>query len=287
MGRQSPDIKAGLYVVATPIGTATDLSLRALDLISNADVLVAEDKRCLLKLMNIHNVKLAGRSLLIYNDHSGVAQRSKILSFLKEERSIVLVSDAGTPLIADPGYRLVSEAIFNGYFVSVVPGASAVLTALAISGLPSDKFFFGGFIPPREKAKQAFFLKYLNLPSTLIFFESAIRLNKTLTSLKKVCELERKVVVCRELTKKYEDIQRGTLQTVSEYFASFQKVKGEIVILLGSSTRQVNNDTELIDFLAHAMQYMTLKDAVDFVAKRLNQPKQIVYKKALTIKNEI
>ena len=114
MGRQSPDIKAGLYVVATPIGTATDLSLRALDLISNADVLVAEDKRSLRKLMNIHNVKLAGRALLIYNDHSGVDQRSKILSFLKEERSIVLVSDAGTPLIADPGYRLVSEAIFKG-----------------------------------------------------------------------------------------------------------------------------------------------------------------------------
>ncbi len=287
MGHRSPDIKAGLYVVATPIGTSSDISLRALDLISKANVLVAEDKRNLLKLMKIHNIKLSGRTLLSYHDHNGHEQRPKILGMLKDKKSVVFSSDAGTPLIADPGYRLVSEAILNGHYVSGAPGASAVIAALMISGLPTDKFFFGGFIPNRIQARKVFFSKYLNVPATLVFYESSLRLTKTLADLCEVCDINREIVVCRELTKKYEDIRRGPLNEVFEHFAKLGRVKGEIVILLSPPQRQSFDESQIDKILIDALVYMSFKDAVSFVSKLLNESRKIVYKKALIIKNKI
>ena len=287
MGYQSPDIRAGLYLVATPIGTASDISLRALNLISAADVLVAEDKRNLLKLMKIHDIKLARRILISYNDYNGEQQRPKILKLLKDEKSVVFVSDAGTPLIADPGYRLVSEALLNGFYLSGAPGASAVLNALTISGLPTDKFFFGGFIPTKYEAKKIFFEKYLRLPATLIFFESSLRLRKTLADLCLDCDITRQIVVCRELTKKFEDVRRGTLQEVSQYFSKIDKIKGEIVLLI-SPWQSKNIEEHRIDkVLKDALDFMSLKDAVSFVAKHLNVSKKIVYEKALSSRNNI
>ncbi len=287
MGHRSPEIKAGLYIVATPIGTASDISLRALDLISEANVLVAEDKRQLLKLMGIHDIKLAGRPLMSYHDRNGHEQRPKVLAMLNENKSVVLVSDAGTPLIADPGYRLVSESIANGVYVSGAPGASSVLAALTISGLPTDKFFFGGFVPPKLKAKRLFFSKYLNFPGTLIFYESALRLSKTLSELCLVCNSDRPVVVCRELTKKFEDVRRGSLREVSAYFATFGKVKGEIVLLLGSAPPKSFSEAEIDDILIDALDYMSFKDSVSFVSKRLNIAKKLVYDRALRIKSNV
>ena len=287
MGYQSPDIRAGLYLVATPIGTASDISLRALNLISAADVLVAEDKRNLLKLMKIHDIKLARRILISYNDYNGEQQRPKILKLLKDEKSVVFVSDAGTPLIADPGYRLVSEVLLNGFYLSGAPGASAVLNALTISGLPTDKFFFGGFIPTKYEAKKIFFEKYLRLPATLIFFESSLRLRKTLADLCLDCDITRQIVVCRELTKKFEDVRRGTLQEVSQYFSKIDKIKGEIVLLI-SPWQSKNIEEHRIDkVLKDALDFMSLKDAVSFVAKHLNVSKKIVYEKALSSRNNI
>ncbi len=287
MRHQLPDIRAGLYLVATPIGTASDISLRALDLIASANVLVAEDKRQLLKLMGIHGIDLVGRPLISYHDHNGQGQRPKVLAMLKENKSVVLVSDAGTPLIADPGYRLLSDAIANGCYVTTVPGASSVLAALAISGLPTDKFFFGGFIPAKSEAKKLFFSKYLNLPGTLIFYESALRLNKTLFELCLVCDSERPVVVCRELTKKFEHVKRGSLQEVAAYFATIGKIKGEIALLIGSSPPKLLSEIQIDDILIDALDYMTLKDAVSFSSKRLNVAKKIVYERALKIKNKL
>ena len=159
MGHRPPDIRAGLYIVATPIGTASDISLRALDLISEANVLVAEDKRQLLKLMGIHDIKLAGRPLMSYHDRNGHEQRPKVLALLNENKSVVLVCDAGTPLIADPGFRLVSESIANGIYVSGAPGASSVLAALTISGLPTDKFFFWWVCSFQIRGKTIIFFK--------------------------------------------------------------------------------------------------------------------------------
>ena len=287
MVHQSPDIRAGLYIVATPIGTASDISLRALHLIATANVLVAEDKRNLLKLMKIHNIKLARRPLISYNDHNGQEKRPKIMDILKKQKSVVFVSDAGTPLIADPGYRLVSEAISNGICVSGVPGASAVLAALMISGLPTDKFFFGGFIPAKTEAKRIFFAKYLNLPATLVFYESSLRLSKTLAQLCSVCEHGRHIVVCRELTKKFEEVQRGTLKEVAEHFVALGKVKGEIVLLLSPPQPEAFGNEQIDKILIDAMDFMSFKDAVSFVAKRLNMSRKIVYTKALGIKNAL
>ena len=285
MDIQVPDIKAGLYLVATPIGTASDISIRAINLIANANVLLAEDTRNLLKLMKIHNIRLDGRTLLSYHDYNGPEQRPRVLSLLKSQKSVVFVSDAGTPLISDPGYRLVSEAIIHGFYVSGAPGASAVLAALTISGLPTDKFFFGGFIPTKAAAKKQFFLNYLNLPATIVFYESASRLRRTLHELCAVCNNERKVVVCRELTKKFEDVQRGTLMEVADYFSTLSKVKGEIVLLLSPPKPQFADEKEVNETLLDAIEYMSLKDAVSFVSKRLSIPKKIVYAKALSMKS--
>ena len=287
MGLRAPIIRAGLYLVATPIGTSTDISLRALDLISKADVLVAEDKRNLLRLMKIHLIKLGGRPLLSYYDHNAQEQRPKILSILKDQKSVVFVSDAGTPLIADPGYKLVLESISSGFYVSVVPGASALLAALTISGLPTDKFFFGGFIPTKIQAKKVLFKKYLNLSATIIFYESPLRLGKTLAVLCSVCDTQRQIVVCRELTKKFEDVQRGTLKEVSQYFAKAGKVKGEIVLLLGPPKSQVFVDEQLDGILIDAREYLSFKDTVSFVSKRLNLSKKTVYARALSIEKTI
>lgn len=284
MGLVSPKIQAGLYVVATPIGTASDISLRALDLLINANVLVAEDKRVLRKLMRIHGIKLKGRIIISYNDHSNSDKRAKIIQMLREKKSVVFTSDAGTPLIADPGYRLVFEAISNNLHVTGAPGPSAVLAGLMISGLPTDKFFFGGFIPTKKEAKRQFFMTHLDLPATLIFYESALRLVKTLNDLCVLCDNERQVVVCRELTKKFEDVQRGTLREISKYYASAGKVKGEIVLLLSPFEPKVVSEKYIQEFLIDTLEYMSSKDALSFVSRRLNIPKKIVYDQVLKIK---
>ena len=281
---QSPDIRAGLYIVATPIGTASDISLRALHLIANSNVLVAEDKRNLLKLMKIHDIKLDGRQLLSYHDHNGQDTRPKIMNLLTEQKSVVFVSDAGTPLIADPGYRLVLEAISNEFYVSGAPGASAVLAALIISGLPTDKFFFGGFIPSKTEAINVFFKKYLSIPATLVFFESSTRLSKTLAHLCLICEPGRRIVVCRELTKRFEEVKRGTLKEVAEYFISRGRVKGEIVLLLSPPQPESFSNGYIDKMLIDALDYMSSKDAVNFVARHLNMSRKFVYKRALLIR---
>lgn len=284
---QRPLIAAGLYLVATPIGTASDISLRALDLIANANILIAEDTRNLRKLMNIHDIKLDGRPLVSYHDYNGREQRPKILNFLKNQKSVVLVSDAGTPLIADPGYQLVQEVISKGYYLSGVPGASAVLSALMVSGLPTDQFFFGGFVPNKESAKKIFFSQYLNLTSTLVLYESPSRLIKTLHILCEIYEKTRAIAVCRELTKKFEDIQRGTLDTVTTYFSGQDKVKGEIVLVIGPAKTKTPDDNEIEENLLAVFNYMTFKDSISFVTKNLKVSRKIVYAKALKIRDEI
>lgn len=286
MVHPAPIIRAGLYLVATPIGTATDISLRALDLITNANILVAEDKRNLLKLMKIHRVRLNERVLISYHDHNGQEQRPKILEFIKNQKSVVFVSDAGSPLIADPGYQLVREVIAKDYYLSGIPGASAVIAALTLSGLPTDKFFFGGFVPNKDHAKKIFFSKYLDLTITLVVYESPLRLVKTLHLLCTIYERTRAIAVCRELTKKFEDIQRGNLETVTAHFSAKERVKGEIVLVIGPAVVENVDDDQIKKNLMAVFDYMSFKDSIGFVAKNLKVSKKIVYATALKIKAE-
>ena len=284
---QRPQIRSGLYLVATPIGTASDISLRALDLIKNANVLVAEDTRNLRILMKIHDIKLDGRAMISYHDYNGEEQRPKILDLIKNQKSVVLVSDAGTPLIADPGYQLVQEVISKGYNLSGVPGASAVLSALVVSGLPTDKFLFGGFVPNKEHAKKMFFSQYLDLETTLVVYESPSRLVRTLNLLTELYEKKRIVAVCRELTKKFEDIQRGYIEELAAYFTSQGRVKGEIVLVIGPAKAKIVEDKEIEENLQAVFDHMTFKDAISFVSKNLKVSRKIVYTKALEIKAKI
>ena len=284
---QRPQIRSGLYLVATPIGTASDISLRALDLIKNANVLVAEDTRNLRILMKIHDIKLDGRAMISYHDYNGEEQRPKILDLIKNQKSVVLVSDAGTPLIADPGYQLVQEVISEGCYLSGVPGASAVLSALVVSGLPTDKFLFGGFVPNKEHAKKMFFSQYLDLTTTLVVYESPSRLVRTLNLLTELYEKKRSVAVCRELTKKFEDIQRGYIEEVAAYFTSQGRVKGEIVLVIGPAKAKIVEDKEIEENLQAVFDHMTFKDAISFVSKNLKVSRKIVYTKALEIKAKI
>ena len=284
---QRPQIRSGLYLVATPIGTASDISLRALDLIKNANVLVAEDTRNLRVLMKIHDIKLDGRAMISYHDYNGEEQRPKILDLIKNQKSVVLVSDAGTPLIADPGYQLVQEVISKGYNLSGVPGASAVLSALVVSGLPTDKFLFGGFVPNKEHAKKMFFSQYLDLETTLVVYESPSRLVRTLNLLTELYEKKRIVAVCRELTKKFEDIQRGYIEELAAYFTSQGRVKGEIVLVIGPAKAKIVEDKEIEENLQAVFDHMTFKDAISFVSKNLKVSRKIVYTKALEIKAKI
>ncbi|OJU09655.1 MAG: 16S rRNA (cytidine(1402)-2'-O)-methyltransferase, partial [Alphaproteobacteria bacterium 64-11] len=199
---------SGLYVLATPIGNARDISLRGLEILKAATVIAAEDTRVTSKLLAIHGIS---RPLIAYNDHNAAVMRPKILARLAAGQKVVLVSDAGTPLVSDPGYKLVREALAAGLPVHAIPGASAVLTALTLSGLPSDRFLFAGFLSSKAGERAGALAELAAVPATLIFFESAQRLAESLSAMADALG-ERPCVVARELTKRHEEVRRGTLR---------------------------------------------------------------------------
>ena len=201
---------SGLYLVATPIGNARDITLRALDVLAGADVLAAEDTRQTRKLLEIHGIKRSG-PVVPYHDHNGPAQRPRLLAAMAEGRSVALVSDAGTPLVADPGYRLAVEAAAAGHAVTAVPGASALLAALAVAALPTDRFLFAGFLPPRQAARRRALAELAAVPATLVFYKSPRRLAASLADMAAVLGAERAAAVCRELTKRFEEATRAPL----------------------------------------------------------------------------
>ncbi|MEE2774925.1 MAG: 16S rRNA (cytidine(1402)-2'-O)-methyltransferase [Pseudomonadota bacterium] len=282
---KTPQIVTGLYLVATPIGTASDISLRALEVLKKADLLVAEDTRTLRKLMLIHDIPVGKRAIFSYNDHNGFRQRSKVLNVLKKNKSVAFVSDAGTPLISDPGFRLVEDTISEGYSVHAVPGASSVISALIVSGLPLDRFCFGGFIPTKKSAKTTFLSLYKTADKTCVFFERTSRLNGTLTIMEELYGAERRVAICRELTKKFEEVRRGTLASVKSYFRNL-KIKGELVIVLGPTDVSEHTESEIITELRNAMRKLTFRDAVTHVTDCMGIPRQRVYRLALALKQD-
>lgn len=274
----------GLHLVATPIGTARDITLRALDVLNTADLLAAEDSRVLRHLMELHGVPLRGRRLIPYHEHSGEKSRAQLLAALREGASVVYASDAGTPLVADPGYRLVRDVVEAGVPLHVVPGPSAVLAALSLSGLATDRFVFLGFVPNTEGARRSWLEAALKQDATTIFFESPRRVSKSLAVL---CEIapERGVVICREITKKFEEVLRGSARELTERLQDTE-LKGEIVMLLERPTAPTENEEEIAQLLSARMSEMSLKDAVAEVARVSGLARRQIYQMALEQKGE-
>ena len=275
-------LAAGLYFVATPIGAARDITLRALDILASADVIAAEDTRSMRHLLEIHGVPLGERPLLAYHDHNGDAMRPRLLRALAEGKSLAYASEAGTPLVADPGFQLGRAAIAEGFLVISAPGPSAVLAALTVSGLPSDRFLFAGFAPNSAGARVRWLKDLAEVPATLILYESPKRISKLLDDLVSVCGGERQAAVCRELTKRFEEVSRGRLEELREAFSQ-RSVRGEIVVLV-DRVRGQQADAETVETaLRKALETMSVKDAAATVAETLSMPKREVYQMALAL----
>jgi 16S rRNA (cytidine1402-2'-O)-methyltransferase len=270
-------------VTATPIGNARDITLRALDVLHGVDVILAEDTRVTAKLLAIHGVR---KTLSAYNDHNAARERPAILRKLKAGARMALVSDAGTPLVSDPGYKLVREALAEGLAVHGVPGASAVLAGLMLSGLPTDRFLFAGFLPPRSAARRNALAELKDTKATLVFFESMQRLSETLADMRDVLG-PRDAAIARELTKLHEELRRDTLSALAERFANTRALKGEITILVAGLPDESGKDLGSLDqVLKDAMAYMPLRSAVDLVAAASNVPRGALYERALKVKGD-
>ncbi len=274
----------GLYLVATPIGAARDITLRALDVLNSADLLAAEDTRTLRHLMDIHGILLRGRRIVAYHDHSGDNARRILLNALADGQSVAYASEAGTPLVADPGYRLGREAAQAGGRVFAVPGASAVLAALAVSGLPSDRFIFLGFPPATASARRTWLAEAATIDATLIFFENPRRVKQTLENL---CEIDadRSIVICRELTKRFEEVLRGTAEELGKTIPD-AGLKGEIVVLLDRPQPKPADEETIRQALRARLDAMSLRDAASEVSTEMGLARRDVYQIGLSMKGE-
>ncbi len=282
---RSDRLEPGLYLVATPIGAARDITLRALDILASADVIAAEDTRTARKLMEIHGVALGGRPLQAYHDHSSTGVRDKILAMLAAGKSVAYVSEAGTPLVADPGYQLARAAIAAGLRVMTAPGASAVLAALCLSGLPSDRFLFAGFAPQGGGALKTWVAELAPIRATLILYESPRRVHKLLGVLADILGDGRQIAICRELTKHFEEVLRGTISEVRGQIEG-RALKGEIVVVIDKGEAAVVGEEALKDALRSALADHSVKDAAALVATATGLPKRQVYQAALKLDGE-
>jgi len=275
---QAP-LAPGLYIVATPIGNLRDITLRALDVLAGADLILAEDTRVTGKLLAAYG--LSAR-LERYDDHAAPRARPKALKALADGGRVALVSDAGTPLVSDPGYRLVTEAIAQGAAVFPIPGASASLAALSIAGLPTDRFLFAGFPPPRSGARKAFLVELKPVPATLIFFEGTSRLAASLADMAEVLG-DRPAMAARELTKLHETAVRGRLAELAADPA-LAAPKGEVVVVVGPAPAVTADAGEVEQALREALSRLSPAEAAREVAAALNLPRRDLYRQALAIK---
>jgi 16S rRNA (cytidine1402-2'-O)-methyltransferase len=272
----------GLYFVATPIGTARDITLRALDILASADVIAAEDTRSMKRLLDIHGVPLGDRPVLAYHDHNGDKMRPRLLAYLAEGKSVAYASEAGTPLIADPGFDLGRVARSEGYLVTAAPGPSAVIDALNISGLPTDRFMFAGFLPNAQKARQTALSELSEIPATLVFYESPKRVAQMIADAATVLGGTRQAALCRELTKKFEECLNGTLNELTEALSE-RTLKGECVVLIDRKGDEDGEDMDVEAALRDALKTMSLRDASEAVSKASGLPKRKIYQLALEI----
>lgn len=274
----------GLYLVATPIGAARDITLRALDVLNAADVLAAEDTRTLRHLMSIHGIPLRGRRVLAYHDHNADRARPAILSAISDGLAVAYCSDAGTPLVADPGFRLSRDVAGAGGRVHAVPGASALLAALTVAGMPTDRFLFAGFAPSQKGARRRWLERQAGLDATVVMFESPRRVKDML---KDLCEIDgdRDIAICRELTKKFEEVLRGPARSLVEIVPD-AGLRGEIVVVMAPPVPQAAGDETVRAALAGRLGRMTMRDAAAEVAAALGRPRKDVYRMALAMQEE-
>jgi 16S rRNA (cytidine1402-2'-O)-methyltransferase len=275
------DLAAGLYILATPIGNARDITLRALEALKGCDVIAAEDTRVTSKLLSIHGIS---KPLIPYNDHNGQRMRPKILARLAQGEVVVLVSDAGTPLVSDPGYKLVREAIAAGANVVALPGPSAVLAGLSLSGLPSDRFLFAGFLPSRAGERKSTLEELKSVNATLIFFESAQRLAESLAAMAEVLG-DRPCAMARELTKLHEEVRRSSLAELAAHYAKAGAPRGEVTLLVGPPLKAAPDTARIDAALQAALAFMPVKAAADMVAGLTDAPRKQIYARALELKN--
>jgi 16S rRNA (cytidine1402-2'-O)-methyltransferase len=272
-------LEPGLYVVATPIGNLRDITLRALDVLAACDLVLAEDTRVAGKLLAAFGLS---KKLERYDEHGAERTRPRALAALAQGARVALVSDAGTPLVSDPGYRLVREAAEAGCRVFPIPGASALLAGLSAAGLPTDRFLFAGFPPPKSAARRSFLAELAGVRATLIFFEGGSRLAASLADMAAVLG-DREAVVCRELTKLYETVVRGRLDALATD-PRFEAPKGEIVVLVAPGRQEEASAADADAALAEALGRLKPADAAAEVAKALGLPRRDLYKRALALK---
>jgi 16S rRNA (cytidine1402-2'-O)-methyltransferase len=276
-------LSPALYVVATPIGNLGDLTLRALETLAAADLIACEDTRVTRVLTDRYGISTR---LTAYHDHNAERQRPKLLAALADEKSVALVSDAGTPLVSDPGYRLVNAALAAGHAVVPVPGASAVLAALVASGLPSDSFLFAGFLPPKTVARKKRLAALAATPATLIFFESPQRLSASLADMADVLGGGRPCVVARELTKTFETVRRDSLASLAAQLANEPPPKGEIAVLVGPPEETVPATEDVDALLLELLKEHPVSEAAAEAAARTGLPRRDLYRRALDLRKE-
>ncbi len=277
----SKPVGGGLYLVATPIGNLRDVSLRALDLLGAADLVACEDTRVTAKLMARYALT-APR--IAYHEHNAERMRPYLIERLKAGAVVALVSDAGTPLISDPGYKLVRAALAEGVPVTALPGASSALAALVLSGLPSDRFLFAGFLPPKSVARRRELSELGAVPATLVVFETAPRLAAALADMAEILG-DRRAAVARELTKLYEEVRRGGLAELAAHYRASGPPKGELVIVVeqAAAAQPEATDDRLDAALGAALATMSIKDASAVVAAATGRPRRLVYRRALAL----
>lgn len=269
-----------LYLVATPIGNLRDITLRALDILRAADIIYCEDTRVSRKLLSAYGIK---GNLQSYNDHSGSKTRNEVIYAVQQGRIVALVSDAGMPMISDPGYKLVKACEQAGVSVTSMPGANAPLTALQLSAIPSESFSFIGFLPNKTKARTDFLIKWMKCPSALIAFDTAPRL---IASLKDIAEVmgEREVAVVREITKRYEEIKKGQATELIRYYEENGLPKGEIVLVIAPPLDEKPISEDDLDIMIRsALKSMRTKEAAAFVAEQTGLKKSDIYNRVLLI----
>ncbi len=275
-------LSPGLYIVATPIGNLRDMTLRALDVLASVDLIVCEDTRVTGKLLNAFGIS---KKMLPYNDHNAANQRGPVLEKLSGGGRIALVSDAGMPLVSDPGYKLVRDCLDLGIFVTSLPGANAPLTALQLSGLPSDKFCFLGFLPAKRQARLAVMKEWKDAPGTLAVFETGPRLCDSLEDMLEAWG-DRPAAVVREMTKLFEQSRRGSLLELAAFYRDDGAPKGEIVVVVGGPPEREYADEDLEKMVAEALETMSVKEASAHVARETGVSKKKLYEMALGLKEE-
>jgi 16S rRNA (cytidine1402-2'-O)-methyltransferase len=280
----APALAPGLHVVATPIGNLRDITLRALEVLAAADVIACEDTRVSRKLLDHYGITTP---LTPYHDHNAATARPKLLARLAAGAAVALISDAGTPLISDPGFKLAREARAAGHAVTALPGPSATLAALAVSGLPTDRFFFEGFLPVKQGQRRARITGLARIPATLVLFETGPRIAAALADLAAGLGA-REATVCRELTKLHEEVRRGNLKTLARDYAAADPPRGEIVVVITppEAGEDTANASDIDALLRQALGRLSVKEAVSEIAAVTGQPRREIYQRALALAKE-